>query len=155
LKSIAKSINTPYHRVLFALGIRHVGETVAKIADLENFKVEAKISDIHAGKLVIGNPVKIRINETELSGVIYTIQPTIESGIVTFMIELQEKSNPLLRSNLRVDVQVILSSREGVIRVKNGPFINGSGKQEIFIIKGNKAFRTAVNKSINEMAVSK
>jgi DNA ligase (NAD+) len=30
LKSIRKSIDTPYQRVLFALGIRHVGETVAK-----------------------------------------------------------------------------------------------------------------------------
>ncbi|TAL69657.1 MAG: NAD-dependent DNA ligase LigA, partial [Bacteroidetes bacterium] len=30
LQSIKKSIETPYHRVLFALGIRHVGETVAK-----------------------------------------------------------------------------------------------------------------------------
>jgi DNA ligase (NAD+) len=30
IKSIRESINTPYHRVLFALGIRHVGETVAK-----------------------------------------------------------------------------------------------------------------------------
>jgi DNA ligase (NAD+) len=30
LKSIKKSIYTPYQRVLFALGIRHVGETVAK-----------------------------------------------------------------------------------------------------------------------------
>jgi DNA ligase (NAD+) len=30
LKSIRKSLDTPYHRVLFALGIRHVGETVAK-----------------------------------------------------------------------------------------------------------------------------
>ncbi len=30
LKSIKKSIETPYYRVLFALGIRHVGETVAK-----------------------------------------------------------------------------------------------------------------------------
>jgi DNA ligase (NAD+) len=30
LKSIQKSAETPYHRVLFALGIRHVGETVAK-----------------------------------------------------------------------------------------------------------------------------
>jgi len=30
LKSISKSVETPYHRVLFALGIRHVGETVAK-----------------------------------------------------------------------------------------------------------------------------
>jgi len=30
LKSIKKSIDTPYHRVLFAIGIRHVGEIVAK-----------------------------------------------------------------------------------------------------------------------------
>ena len=30
LASISESVNTPYHRVLFALGIRHVGETVAK-----------------------------------------------------------------------------------------------------------------------------
>lgn len=30
LKSIRRSAETPYHRVLFALGIRHVGETVAK-----------------------------------------------------------------------------------------------------------------------------
>jgi DNA ligase (NAD+) len=30
IKSIRRSVETPYHRVLFALGIRHVGETVAK-----------------------------------------------------------------------------------------------------------------------------
>jgi DNA ligase (NAD+) len=48
LKSIKKSIETPYSRVLFALGIRHVGETVAKtisgrfrtIDELINAKVE-------------------------------------------------------------------------------------------------------------------
>jgi DNA ligase (NAD+) len=31
IKSISDSLNRPYHRVLYALGIRHVGETVAKI----------------------------------------------------------------------------------------------------------------------------
>lgn len=30
IRSIRSSLQTPYHRVLFALGIRHVGETVAK-----------------------------------------------------------------------------------------------------------------------------
>ncbi len=30
IRSIKNSVNTPYQRVLFALGIRHVGETVAK-----------------------------------------------------------------------------------------------------------------------------
>ena len=30
IESIKGSVNVPYHRVIFALGIRHVGETVAK-----------------------------------------------------------------------------------------------------------------------------
>jgi len=30
ISSIKKSVDTPYYRVLYALGIRHVGETVAK-----------------------------------------------------------------------------------------------------------------------------
>ena len=31
IKSIQESKNVPFHRVLFAIGIRYVGETVAKI----------------------------------------------------------------------------------------------------------------------------
>jgi DNA ligase (NAD+) len=67
IKSIRKSIDTPYHRVLFALGIRHVGETVAKtisgrfrtIDDLINASIE------------------------QLTG-IYEIGPKIASSIITY-----------------------------------------------------------------------
>jgi DNA ligase (NAD+) len=54
ITSIRKSIETPYHSVLYALGIRHVGETVAKtiagkfrtIDDLMNASIE-NLTDIH------------------------------------------------------------------------------------------------------------
>jgi DNA ligase (NAD+) len=56
LKSIKKSIDTPYYRVLYAIGIRHVGEIVAKtiasrfntIDDLINANYEqlTEVSDI-------------------------------------------------------------------------------------------------------------
>jgi DNA ligase (NAD+) len=54
LKSIRESVNTPYHRVLYALGIRHVGETVAKtiskrfrsIDELINADVE-QLTSVH------------------------------------------------------------------------------------------------------------
>lgn len=44
LRSIAKSADTPYHRVLFALGIRHVGETVAKTISREFTSIDDLIS---------------------------------------------------------------------------------------------------------------
>ena len=120
------------------------GEIIARIADLEKFKVESKISDIHAPKLIVGNPVKIRINETYLSGKISNIKPTIENGVINFIVELDDKTNKSLRSNLRVDVFVITSSKTGIIRVENGPYINGSGRQEVFVVEGDNAYRRTV-----------
>lgn len=120
------------------------GEVIARIADLSSFKVEAEISDIHANKLKINGPVKVRLNDNQLSGRISSIMPTIQNGVVTFIIELDNKTERSLRSNLRVDVDVVISNVENVVRAKNGPYINGSGLQEIFVIDGDKAFRRKV-----------
>jgi DNA ligase (NAD+) len=65
LKSIRKSIDTPYNRVLFALGIRHVGETVAKtiatrfrtIDDLINADVEQLTSVYEIGPKIAASIV--------------------------------------------------------------------------------------------------
>lgn len=120
------------------------GDQLAKIADLSSFKVEAKISDMHAEKLMIGNPIRIRIGSKDLLGKITGIQPAIENGVITFTVELDNKTSKLLRSNLRVDVFVITSFKENVVRVKNGPFINGSGTQDIFVIRDGVAIKTTV-----------
>ena len=58
--------------------------------------------------------------------------------------ELDDKTNESLRSNLRVDVFVIISSKTGIIRVENGPFINGSGRQDVFVVDGDDAYRRTV-----------
>ncbi|UCC80443.1 MAG: efflux RND transporter periplasmic adaptor subunit [Candidatus Zixiibacteriota bacterium] len=120
------------------------GEVIARIADLSSFKVEAEISDIHANKLKINGPAKVRLNDNQLSGRISSIMPTIQDGVITFIIELDDKTEKSLRSNLRVDVDVVISNVEDVIRAKNGPYINGSGLQEIFVIDGDKAHKRKV-----------
>ena len=99
---------------------------------------------MHASKFLVGNLVNVRINETDLEGYISNNKPAIENGIISFTVQLKEKKHSSLRSNLRVDVFVITSSKDNVVRVKNGPFINGSGPQDIFVIKGDRAFRKTV-----------
>jgi len=120
------------------------GEIIARIADLSSFKAEGEISDFHIDKLNIGGPARVRINQTELTGRISGIMPTIQNGVVTFTVELDDKTNESLRSNLRVDVDVVTSVMDSVIRVENGPFLNGSGLQEIFVIEGDKAVKRKV-----------
>lgn len=121
-----------------------VGDVVARVADLRSYKVEAHISDIHVTRLKIGSPVRVRANKEDLMGTISSIIPTVQNGIVSFLIDLEDKTNTNLRSNLRVDVFVITSFRENVVRAKNGPYVNGSGVQDIFILKDNVAHRRRV-----------
>jgi HlyD family secretion protein len=57
---------------------------------------------------------------------------------------LNEKNNPLLRPNLKVDVFVVTSFKENVVRVKNGAFYKGAAKQTLFVFNGNKLIKKEV-----------
>ena len=40
------------------------------------------------------------------------VRPTIANGVLSFAVALREKSSPLLRSNLRVDVLVVVGRKD-------------------------------------------
>lgn len=120
------------------------GEKIAAVSDLSSFQVEASISDIHASSLYTGCPVKIKFNDTVLKGSIISINPAVSNGIITFRVSLSDSSNPLLRPNMRVEVYVITSVKENIVRVKNGPFYNSSPGGKIFVAVKGKAVRRTV-----------
>jgi HlyD family secretion protein len=119
------------------------GAVLARIADLGSFRVEANLSDVHANRLSVGLPVTVKINETAaLSGSVSRINPTVTNGVVTLVVNLEDRSNELLRSNLRVDVLIATERRDDVLRVRKGPFANGEGVREVFVIRGETAVKT-------------
>ncbi|MSS70188.1 MAG: HlyD family efflux transporter periplasmic adaptor subunit [Candidatus Latescibacteria bacterium] len=122
----------------------HKGEIIARIADLSSFHVEAAVSDVHATRLHTGLPVRVKVNDDYLTGTITHILPTIEDGIITLQVGLEDRSSKLLRSNLRVDVFIITERRARALRVKKGPALNGEGSQDVFVIRGDMAIKTPV-----------
>jgi HlyD family secretion protein len=120
------------------------GTVLARIADLNSFRVDATVSDIHAAKLSAGLPVSIKINDEYLQGSVANIQPTIKDGIITAVIALKDKASALLKSNLRVDVLIITDRKDKVLRIKKGPAINAEGLREVFVIRGDTAVKTPV-----------
>ncbi len=120
------------------------GAELVRMADLSSFKIEGSISDSYAHQLKPGGAVIVRINEQDLRGKITQIQPEVENGVVKFMVSLNEKDHPLLRSNAKVDVYVVTAFRNRVVRVKNGPAFNGSAEQKIFVIGNNEALSRTI-----------
>ncbi|HWM92669.1 MAG TPA: HlyD family efflux transporter periplasmic adaptor subunit [Thermoanaerobaculia bacterium] len=117
------------------------GEVIARIADLDSFRVEATVSDVHSSRLTPGLPVRVMIDGQPLNGRLATVYPTIENGAVKFAVDLHDARHPKLRNALRVDVLVVTASRTGALRVPKGPFSQGSAAESVFVVDGDHAVR--------------
>jgi HlyD family secretion protein len=121
-----------------------VGEVVARIADLDSFRVEATVSDVHSSSLAAGLPVRVVIDGEQVPGRLANVYPTIENGAVKFAVDLDDARHPKLRNSLRVDVLVVTASRANSLRVPKGPFSQGGEAGTVFVIHGDRAVRRNV-----------
>lgn len=120
------------------------GDRLARVADLDRFRVDASISDLHSTRLHPGQAVRVRVGETTLDGAIEQVLPEVESGGLRFRVSLERADDPALKVNRRVEVLVVTRRLPGVLTVERGPFANGSGLQEVFVVVGNELRRRRV-----------
>jgi len=123
----------------------HQGESIARIADLSSFKVTGSISDNYLDQLHNGMTAIVRINETDIRGTVVNIYPSVQNGIVSFDVQLNEQNNKLLRPNLKADVYLVTATHNNVMRVANGPAFRGASAQDVFVVNNGKAERRTVH----------
>ena len=125
------------------------GEALVRIADLSGFKVAGSMSDNMLEKVNNHMVAIIRVGDKLLRGAIVNISPAVSNGIISFDIQLNDKSNAALRPNQKVDVFLITDTRNGVLRIANGAAFNGSNLQEVFVIKNGIAERRTVKTGLS------
>jgi HlyD family secretion protein len=126
------------------------GDVVARVADLSAYRVLASISDVHASKLAAGMPARVAVDDTTtLDGVITSIDPRIDNGIVKFYVDLDDtpqahlRSHPKLHNNLRVDVFVVTGRHDRTLRVQRGS-LGQSDREDVFVVRGDRLLSTPV-----------
>jgi HlyD family secretion protein len=120
------------------------GDVIARIADLDSFRVEATVSDVHSSALHPGEAVRVMLDGQPLAGRLAQVYPTIENGTVKLTADLDDKRNPKLRNNLSVDVLVVTDSRANVLRVPKGPYAQGGAAVPVFVVQGDHATKRTV-----------
>jgi len=120
------------------------GQVIARIADLDSFRVEATVSDVHAARLAPRLPVRVLLDGETLEGHLASVHPRIENGVVRFDVALAEPDHPRLRNNLRVDVLVVTAFRRDAVRLPQGSFAGGGALAQVFVVEGSRAVRTEV-----------
>ena len=125
------------------------GDVVARIADLSAFRVEATTSDVNASRMRTGQPVTVRLDNLVTTGRVTIVEPQMQNGALRFQVALDEPDAAWLRSNLRVDVQVVTDRKARVLRVARGPYAQGGGAQQVFVLRGDRAYRTPVRLGVS------
>ncbi|WP_316828630.1 efflux RND transporter periplasmic adaptor subunit [Pedobacter miscanthi] len=127
----------------------HEGDALVRIADLSGFKVAGSMSDNLLDKIHNNMTAIIRIGNTQLRGSVVNISPAVNNAIVSFDIQLNEKDSKELRPNQKVDVFLVTTTRNGVLRIANGPAFNGSNLQDVFVLKNGVAERRSVKTGLS------
>ena len=117
------------------------GEIIARVADLTRYQVEARISDVHAERLQVGQPLWISLNTENIAGTVRGVQPMVQNGVITFIASLDRADHPQLRPNQRVEVSVVTGVVDNIIQLPNGSYANGLGMHWIFVVDGDRAIR--------------
>lgn len=120
------------------------GQVLARVADYTTFRVDASVSDVHARRLAVGQPAIVRLGDDRLAGQVAAVNPTVVNGVMTVAIALADRSRPGLRSNLRVDVEIVTARRPDTLRVRRGAFATGEGTQPVFVVRGDRAMKRLV-----------
>ncbi|WP_066966645.1 efflux RND transporter periplasmic adaptor subunit [Microbulbifer sp. Q7] len=96
------------------------------VVDLTSFELEAAVPENYADDLGLAMEVVINMGGTQLPGEITAIAPEVIDGQVVARVRfLQQPEN--LRQNLRMTARVLLESRNDVILVKRGAFLDQTG----------------------------
>ena len=128
----------------------NTGQMIAKVSELNNFRVEASVSDFYARYLNPGQAVRVEYSGQVIKGEVQTILPEIQNGTVKLLVSLAEPHHSALRHKLRVETNIITDQKDKTLMLDIGPAINGKGRQEVFVIDNGKAVKRSVEFGLND-----
>jgi HlyD family secretion protein len=103
--------------------------------DLSHFKIRGSVDDDFSDHLKTGASVYVAIDNANLTGRVGTISPVIRDRKIDFDVSLQESNHFRLRPNLSVELEVVITERDSVVRIANGPLIGRGREHEIYVLK--------------------
>jgi HlyD family secretion protein len=120
------------------------GQQIARVADFSGYKLKGNISNSWSGRVVPGQKVEVRNQGRTLMGIIENIMPAVSQGMMECLIRIESGDISTLRPSLELEIRVIISFKDKILRLPNGPYYKDRGYKTMYVVKGNKAFRTRV-----------
>ena len=125
---------------------------VLTVVDLSEFEVEIRVPESFARELGIGMPAQLTGGGNTYPAEVSAVSPEVVSGEVTARLRFSGDAPPGLRQNQRLGVRVLLDTREDVLMVERGPFLDQGGGRFAYVMDGSTAVRTPIEAGASSLS---
>ncbi len=146
IQGIAESVNIPFERVLFALGIRYVGETVAKKL-AKHYKSIDAIAEVSGEDLINVDEIGVRIAESVVTFFQSEENRAIINRLKQFGVQLEVSAEELIGQTtlLKGDIIVVTGVFETISRNELKKLIEDNGGKVSSSISSKTSYIVAGN----------
>jgi len=122
-----------------------INAPILSVVDLSEFEVEIRVPESFARDLAIGVPAQVTSQGQQYPAKVSAVSPEVVNGEVTARLRFDEgKQPPGLRQNQRLSARIVLDTRENVLMVERGPFLEQDGGRFAWVVEGRSAGRRPI-----------
>ena len=114
------------------------GSQIARIADLDHYKISADVPDGYANQISLGCRTHMKIKGNDIDGKVVSISPTSSNGMISFTVVPDCDSVSVLRPGLKADLYVNSGLCADVLRIDNAPFYTQPGVYNLYVRNGDE-----------------
>lgn len=122
------------------------------VVDLTAFEIEIQVPESYGDDLGLGMEAEVTYGARKYAAKVSAISPEVRQGQVTGRLRFSGEAPQGLRQNQRLTTRVILESRENVLKVARGPFLEAGGGRVAYVVHEDVATRAAIE--IGSMSVA-
>ena len=104
---------------------------LVRLSDMSTFKIRASIADKFGNTVKTGRRVYAQVDRDWLQGTIGNVSPEIRDRKIDFDVHLDKSDNKNLRPNLTVELKVVESQKDSVLRIIQGPVLEKGHKHQV------------------------
>src|SRR5690606_9112462 len=113
-----------------------INAPVLSVIDLSVFEVEIRVPESFARDLSIGVPAQITSSGNRYAAKVSAVSPEVVNGEVTARLRFDDDQQPPgLRQNQRLSARIVLDTREDVLMVERGPFLEQDGGRFAWVVE--------------------
>ena len=124
---------------------------VLGVVDLTRFEVEIKVPESFARDLAIGMPAQLSGGRGEYPAKVSAVSPEVANGEVTGRLRFTGEQPPGLRQNQRMRARILLDTREDVLQVERGPFLEQGGGTRAYVVEDGAAVLTPIRTGVSSL----